>query len=156
MRIRRAVPEEAEACWHIRNLSIRDGCKTSYSAEVLMAWTPEAMPENYRKVISKFPFFVAETADARLVATGYLDLSCASVEAIFTLPDYVGKGVTSQILNTLKDEAIQRGLKRLILASTPNAQTFYEKHGFLFLKESTHYSKMAQSDLRCMEMAIEL
>lgn len=50
MKIRLAVPEEAEECWNIRNLSIREGCKPSYSAKVLEAWTPEAMPEHYREV----------------------------------------------------------------------------------------------------------
>lgn len=31
MKIRLVSPEEAEACWNIRNLSIRQGCQTSYS-----------------------------------------------------------------------------------------------------------------------------
>ena len=130
MKIRLAVPEEAEECWNIRNLSIREGCKPSYCASVLEAWTPEAMPEHYRAVITENPFFVVELPDAGLVATGYLDLTEGSVEAIFTLPDYFGKGFASLIIETIKDEAVKRGLKQLILSSTPNAQTFYEKHGY--------------------------
>lgn len=122
MKIRLAVPEEAEECWNIRNLSIREGCKPSYCASVLEAWTPEAMPEHYRAVITENPFFVVELPDAGLVATGYLDLTEGSVEAIFTLPDYFGKGFASLIIETIKDEAVKRGLKQLILTSTPNAQ----------------------------------
>lgn len=41
MKIRLAVPEEAEECWNIRNLSIREGCKPSYSAKVLEARHPK-------------------------------------------------------------------------------------------------------------------
>ncbi|WP_253377881.1 GNAT family N-acetyltransferase [unidentified bacterial endosymbiont] len=156
MKIRLAVPEEAEECWNIRNLSIREGCKLSYSARVLEAWTPEAMPEHYREVITANPFFVVETPDAELVATGYLDLASGSVEAIFTLPDYFGKGLASLVIETIKYEAIKRGLKQLIMSSTPNAQTFYEKHGFMFIKESSSPSRLAQTDLRCMDMYIEL
>jgi hypothetical protein len=66
------------------------------------------------------------------VATGYLDLTEGSVEAIFTLPDFFGKGFASLIIETIKEEAMARGLKQLTLTSTPNAQTFYEKHGFMF------------------------
>ena len=124
MKIRLAVPEEAEKCWKIRNLSIREGCKSSYSAEVLEAWTPEAMPEHYREVIKENPFFVVELPDAGLVATGYLDLAEGSVEAIFTLPDYFGEGFAGLIIETIKDEAFKRGLKKLTLTSTPNAKTF--------------------------------
>lgn len=156
MQIRLAVPEEAEECWNTRNLSIRQGCKLSYKARVLEAWTPEAMPEHYREVITVNPFFVVEMPDAGLVATGYLDLTGGSVEAIFTLPDYMGKGFASLIIEKIKDEAMKRGLKQLTLTSTPNAQTFYEKHGFMFIRESKYPSRLAQTDLRGMEMSIAL
>lgn len=156
MKIRLAVAEEAEECWNIRNLSIREGCKPSYSARVLAAWTPDAMPEHYREVIKENPFFVVEKPGFGLVATGYLDLAAARVEAIFTLPDYFGKGLASLIIETIKDEAIKRGLKQLTLSATPNAQTFYEKHGFVFIKESTSPSRLAQTELRCMNMSIQL
>ncbi|MCX8958740.1 GNAT family N-acetyltransferase [Erwinia psidii] len=156
MKIRLAIPEEAQTCWNIRNLSIRQGCKTSYSATVLDAWTPEAMPESYREVITDNPFFVVEMPEAGPVATGYLDLLSGSVEAIFTLPEYFGKGLASLIIATIKGEARKRGWQQLTLSSTPNAQTFYEKHGFVFIRESTCPSGLARTDLRCMEMYIEL
>ncbi|MEG1209774.1 MAG: GNAT family N-acetyltransferase [Leclercia sp.] len=156
MKTRLAVPHEAEECWNVRNLSIRHGCKTSYSASVLKAWTPAAMPEHFREVIADNPFFVVEMPDARIVATGFLDLAAASVEAIFTLPDYSGKGMASLILEKIKDEARRRGMKQLTLSSTPNAQTFYEKHGFVFIREDSSPSRLAQADLRCMAMSIEL
>ena len=114
------------------------------------------MPEHYREVITENPFFVVELPDAGLVATGYLDLTQGSVEAIFTLPDYFGEGFASLIIEAIKDEAIKRGLKQLTLTSTPNAQTFYEKHGFMFIKETTSPSRLAQTDLRCMDMSIAL
>lgn len=156
MKIRLAAPEEAEECWNIRNASIREGCKPSYNANVLENWTPEVMPENYREVIKKNPFFVIDMPDAGLVATGYLDVSSASVEAIFTLPEYFGKGFASLVIEAIKGEARKRGFKQLTLSSTPNAQTFYEKHGFIFIKENIYPSRLAQTDLRCMDMSIKL
>jgi len=156
MKIRLAVPVEAEECWNIRNQAIRYGCKNSYDDAVIAAWTPEKMPESYRNVIVANPFFVVDVTDGRLGATGFLDLSSGSVEAVFTLPQYTGKGLGSQIIEAIKSEARERGFEQLTLSSTPNAQPFYEKHGFKFLRESMYSSALAQAELRCMEMSIKL
>ena len=156
MKIRLAVPVEAEECWNIRNQAIRYGCKNSYDDAVIAAWTPEKMPESYRNVIVANPFFVVAAPDGRLLATGYLDLSTGSIEAVFTLPRYTGKGLGSQIIEAIKGEARERGFEQLTLSSTPNAQTFYEKHGFKLMQESMYPSALAQAELRCMEMSINL
>lgn len=59
MTLRRAVPEEAEKLWQIRNLAIRAGCQSSYDAKVIARWTPDLMPESYRQVVIDNPFYVA-------------------------------------------------------------------------------------------------
>ncbi|KAB8307661.1 GNAT family N-acetyltransferase [Rouxiella chamberiensis] len=156
MKIRLAVPVEAEECWNIRNQAIRYGCKNTYDDAVIEAWTPEKMPESYRNVIVANPFFVVDVTDGRLGATGFLDLSSGSVEAVFTLPQYTGKGLGSQIIEAIKSEARERGFEQLTLSSTPNAQPFYEKHGFKLLRESMYSSALAQAELRCMEMSVKL
>jgi len=156
MKIRLAVPAEAEECWNIRNQAIRYGCKSSYDDAVIAAWTPDKMPESYRSVIVANPFFVIDDPNKGLVATGFLDLTFGSVEAVFTLPRYSGKGFGGQIIETLKSEARERGYEQLTLSSTPNAQPFYEKHGFTLVRESIYASALAQAELRCMEMSIKL
>ena len=35
-------------------------------------------------------------------------------------------------------------------------QVFYEKHGFILVRESMYRSALAQAELRCMEMSIKL
>ena len=77
-------------------------------------------------------------------------------KAVFTLPQYTGKGLGSQIIEAIKSEARGRGFEQLTLSSTPNAQTFYEKHGFKLMQESMYPSALAQAELRCMEMSINL
>lgn len=157
MPVRLACPDEAEILWEIRNLAIRHGCKNTYGADIVMAWTPEQMPPGYRKAIAENPFFVAEApGPGTPAATGYLDLKNGSVEAIFTLPEFEGKGLATQILNTLKTEAKSRGFKEIILSSTPNAFEFYKRNGFRLVKESLYQSEMANADLRCMDMKCTL
>ena len=157
MPVRLASPDEAEILWEIRNQAIRHGCKNTYGADIVMAWTPEQMPAGYRKAIAENPFFVAQVHGLETpAATGFLDLKNGSVEAIFTLPEFEGKGLATQILDAIKAEAKSRGFRALTLASTPNAFEFYKKNGFSLVKESLYRSEMAKADLRCMDMRCEL
>ncbi|TCC06490.1 GNAT family N-acetyltransferase [Kosakonia quasisacchari] len=152
MQLRLARPAEAEVIWQIRNQAIRHGCKGVYEDSVIAAWTPDKMPESQRTMIANNPFYVATTLKDQPVATGFLDLANASVEAIFTLPEWEGKGLATQIIDAIKQEAAKRGLARITLASTPNACTFYQKQGFIILQESVHPSALARAELRCIEM----
>lgn len=156
MTLRLAAPEEAERLWQVRNLAIRAGCQSSYDTDVIARWTPDAMPESYRQVIVDNPFYVVEDEKGDIVASGYLDLEANSVEAIFTVPEATGKGLAGRIIAAIKDEARGRGITRLTLSSTPNAQTFYQKQGFVTLGEGFHHSRMADAQLRCINMAIDL
>ena len=157
MPVRYASPDEAEKLWEIRNQAIRYGCKNTYDAIIITAWTPDKMPEGFRKAITSNTFFVVDSpGDNFPVATGFLDLENQSVEAIFTLPAFTGKGYARLILDAIKTEAKERGLAALTLSSTPNAFAFYQKNGFSLVKESLYRSEMAKADLRCMDMRCEL
>lgn len=156
MTIRLALPDEAEALWNIRNQAIRFGCRESYDASTIEAWTPDNMPASYRHVISANPFYVIDGPEGKPVATGFLDLSAGSVEAIFTLPAFTGRGLAGLIIDAIKDEARKRGFTRITLASTPNAAAFYQKQGFTFVRESVYPSGLARANLRCIDMVFEL
>ena len=156
MQVRLAGPEEAEALWDIRNQAIRFGCRESYEETVIRNWTPDAMPEGYRRAVTDNPFFVIDGPSGQPVATGYLDLAEGSVEAIFTLPEYNGQGLAGRILAAIKQEARERGYTQLTLASTPNAAGFYQRHGFTAIKETLWPSALAQTSLRCVEMSLIL
>lgn len=153
MKVRLALPDEAQALWDIRNQAIRHGCRESYDAATIAAWTPDKMPEGYRHAVSDNPFFVIDTPDSHQpVATGFLDLANGSVEAVFTQPAFLGKGMAGMILQAIKDEAMRRGLSQLTLSSTPNARMFYEKQGFTVIEEAMYPSSLAGTHLRCFEM----
>ncbi len=100
MELRLARPEEAQGLWDIRNQAVRAGCAQVY-----------------------------DTAAGGPVATGFLDLKQQTVEAIFTLPAYQGRGYAARILARIVSEATSRKMKRLTLSSTPNAVEFYRRQG---------------------------
>ncbi|WP_435948196.1 GNAT family N-acetyltransferase [Dryocola sp. BD586] len=157
MKVRLASPHEAHALWNIRNQAIRYGCRESYTAETIAAWTPEAMPATFPRAVANNPFFVVDApTNHRPAATGFLDLASGSVEAVFTLPAFLGQGMASRILQAIKEEAIKRGFTQLTLSSTPNAYTFYERNGFTLIQEALYPSSLAGTSLRCMEMVCVL
>ncbi|CNF72947.1 GNAT family N-acetyltransferase [Yersinia frederiksenii] len=157
MEVRLASPDEAEQLWWVRNQAIRHGCKDAYDGKTLAAWTPNLMPEGYRRAVANNPFFVVDDPNSQFpVATGFLDLSSGSAEAIFTLPEFEGRGMATLILDAIKHEARVRGFTTLVLASTPNAAAFYKKNGFTLISESHYPSQLAQTNLRCMDMTCHL
>lgn len=147
MTLRTAHPQEAEILWNIRNQAIRHGCKTSYDADVIARWTPDLMPEHYRQMVIDYPFYVVEDEKGVIAATGYLDLDTHCLEAIFTLPSATGKGMATRIIEALTHEARSRGITRLRLDATPNAHSFYQKLGFVTLRENYHHSRMAGAEI---------
>ena len=156
MKPRLARPDEAATLWRIRNLAIRHGCQSVYSAEVITAWTPDALPPGYFEAVKGNPCFVIDDPAYGAAATGFLDLKTGSVEAIFTLPECNGKGYASAIMTAIINEARQRGFKRLTLAATPNASGFYLRHGFSTVREALYPSALAKADLPCVEMTLAL
>ena len=156
MKPRLARPDEAAALWRIRNLAIREGCQSVYPAEVITAWTPDALPPGYFEAIRGNPFFVIDDPEYGAAATGFLDLKTGSVEAIFTLPFCNGKGYASAIMTAIIDEARQRGYRKITLAATPNASGFYLRHGFSTVREALYPSALAKADLPCVEMTLAL
>lgn len=156
MKPRLARCDETATLWRIRNLAIRHGCRGVYPADVISAWTPDALPSGYFEAVRSHPFYVVEDAEYGVAATGFLDLHNGSVEAIFTLPACNGKGYASAIMQAIIDEARQRCFDKLTLAATPNARGFYLRHGFRVVRETLYPSALAQADLPCVEMVREL
>lgn len=156
MRIRLATEAEAEHLWFIRNQAIRVGCQQSFDAKVIAAWAPDHMPENYRLMVRDNPFFVAVNEHNEAIATGFLNLKENSVDAIFTLPEYMGCGAAGLIMEAIKKEALHRNIKQLTLESTPNAEVFYQKHGFISQGQGNYYSALAGAYLPSIKMTISL
>jgi len=114
------------------------------------------MPQDYRQAIRQNPFYVAETPQGQLLATGYLDLARQRVEAMFTLPEAMRQGLAARIMTCIKQEALTRGLRSVALSSTPNAQGFYLKQGFQTVRNASHYSPAADYTFDCVEMVYRL
>lgn len=153
MQIVRASTEMGPRIWQIRNLALREGCRQVYDAEALRLFTPDEMPNGLLRHIRQHDFFVAlDRPGGEPVATGFLDIEHHAVEAIFTLPAWQGKGLAGQIMDRIKLAASRRGIATLTLSATPNAVSFYQRHGFVIVRAGQYFSPSAQRNLDCVEM----
>lgn len=153
MKIRIADKEDALGLWQLRNRALRHGCIEVYDPPTLSAFTPEKMPEGMNKVVAENKVFIIDALEGEVpCACGYLDLISGNVEAIFTLPEYQGRGLAASIIDAIKQQARELGMTQLTLSSTPNAVGFYLKQGFSIVSQGKYFSKSVQSDLDCFEM----
>lgn len=58
------------------------------------------------------------------------------LEHIFILPEYVGKGIGTQLMNHLRSLCKARSITRVRIFSDPHARGFYAKNGARYLGES--------------------
>lgn len=60
--------------------------------------------------------------------------SCGEIVTIYLLPDYIGKGIGSQLINACIEELEFLGYTEIllwVLEDNLRARRFYEKHGFI-------------------------
>ncbi|MDF2633728.1 MAG: GCN5-related N-acetyltransferase [Pelosinus sp.] len=58
------------------------------------------------------------------------------LEHIFILPEYIGKGIGSRLIASLKEKCREMYIDKIYILSDPNAKGFYDKIGACYLEES--------------------
>ncbi|MBV7314138.1 GNAT family N-acetyltransferase [Shewanella sp. NIFS-20-20] len=152
MLIRKARAEDGLACFALRNAAILTGCKGFYEDELLELWTEGECPSWFLHVVAT-EFYVLEIA-GRILATGFIDLNLAKLEALFVHPEVMRTGVGKAMYLYLESLAISHGLKEIRLESTINAAPFYRSLGFggSGLERNSVYHSPKGFNLPCIEM----
>lgn len=131
-RVRRAVPEDAEAACAALRRSITECCALDHHRDeaILAAWLANKTPDTVRGWFERANDYsvVAEwngqvVGVAALLATGVVALCYLAPEAHF-------QGFGRQMLAALEDEARRRGLTELTLTSTRTGLPFYLRNGY--------------------------
>ncbi|HLL13910.1 MAG TPA: GNAT family N-acetyltransferase [Pyrinomonadaceae bacterium] len=152
--VRRARREDSEDIGRMHVASIRELCGGHYGAGEIEAWARPREAEFYVKAIERKEFYVAEEG-AEVIGFGTLNQTNGEVEAVYVHPAAVGRGVGSKLLNTLEERAREGGLKSLHLCASLNAVEFYERAGFVRLRDTSH--RLANGiEIACVLMSKEL
>lgn len=134
---RSATLADMAAMWTVRTAAVRVTCASHYSPEVIDTLCAAAPPASMPELIRTGGTVVAE-AQGRMLGYAALDIGKGEVDAVFVDPGQQGRGIARALLATLEAIAAQRGIGRLCLSSSLNAVPFYERAGFLAVRDEVY------------------
>ena len=134
---RPATQADLAALWALRTRAVRVSCASHYPAEVIDTWCASPAPESLPGLVAAGGALVEEQ-DGCMLGYAILDLASGEVDAVFVDPGQQGRGIALRLLAALEAMAAARGLTRLFLSASLNAVPFYERAGFVSLREELY------------------
>lgn len=136
MKIRSFRQEDAPQVSALIAQALRITNRRDYPAEYIEKTVQSLQPEDILKRAAWTHFYVACVGDA-IVACGaigpYWDKEDeSSLFTVFVLPEYQGRGVGTQVIQTLEQDEFFLRAKRVEIPASVTAATFYEKMGYRY------------------------
>lgn len=135
--IRNAISTDIDKFKRVITASILELCKDYYTQNELnslLAQYPER--KLYDIWLHERVLLVADDGNEIVGFAQYFPLD-SSIEAVHVLPGYVKQGIGKNLVKKIEEIAKQKNAPRIILGSSLNAVTFYEKCGFIRMGNST-------------------
>lgn len=129
MEIRKANKNDIEIAWEIRKESIKAECTNHYSPELIDLWLNGSLPDDFAAELES-NFYVV-TQNQEIIGLGALSYSETKIYALFTKPQFMGKGVAKKMMKYLEALAVKNKLDTVYLDSTLNAASFYRSLGYV-------------------------
>lgn len=137
MRIRSLQPEENEIAMDLMRTAIRGRCRKFYGEHTVKRWVAKdnskfkfQVPENVLCVANdRGPISIAGWNKQGVNGGADMD-GAARISAVFTHPDYAGKGIGRQLVSMVENDIQKAGFSHIILFATINAVRFYRQMGF--------------------------
>lgn len=151
---RPATQADLSTLWELRTRAVRAGCSGHYPAAVIDIWCAAPAPASLPLLIQTGGAVVAEE-EGQIVGYAVLNLETGELNAAFVEPSHQGRGIARQLLRQLESMARERGLARLFVSASLNAVPFYERAGFVSLREEL-YPHRCGVDLKSVFMEKQL
>ncbi len=153
-KIRKATQVDRGGIYNVHRSAALQMTTGHYGAAELDAWITHLSPDLYEQPIATQEFVVAEM-DGTVIGFGHLNVETGVIKAVYVLPDWVGKGVGTSLLNALEKSAHAAGIERLRLDASLNSVGFYERMGYQTERSGVHRTLGGQ-EIRCVHMHKEL
>lgn len=138
LRIRRYRDTDARATRSIFERAVRVTAAAHYTAEQLAAWVPDdslsAVLDDWAARRAAVTTWVAELDDA-VVGFTDLDVEIGYLDMLFVDPGAGRHGVGSALIRQVLDEARAVGLHEVTVQASRTAQSVFERHGFVVVRE---------------------
>ena len=166
---REAQESDASSIHSIHSLCIHELCSTHYTKDQIDTWAKRQTPERFAKFIAQKDtvFLVAETLESKeVIGFGHMGKSKDprfsshvdyEVYGFYISPSFGRRGVGKALMTELERQAIRLGCKGYMgVCATLNAVPFYEKCGYVVIKEGVHCLGSTCVDLECKIMEKQL
>lgn len=136
MRIRVYKPDDLESVLKIFFDNVHKVCANDYTELQLDAWAPKnpdvlrwqnSLEKNYTIVVEMNNHIVGF---GNIGGTGYID-------RLYVDYHYLGQGIASCILDELEKYALKEGVVYMNTSASITAKDFFERKGYIVLKEET-------------------
>ena len=127
-RLRRAGPGDAAA---LSSLAFKSKAHWGYDIEFMKRCRQELTYSADQIEAARFRFMICEIdgAPAGFYALELLGDSKAELDALFVLPEFIGKGIGKLLVDHMKSEARLLGITTVTIQGDPNAEEFYAAIG---------------------------
>ena len=125
-----------------------------YSQEQLQAWAnPPVNCDHWRSRCETKKPFVKEL-DGHVV--GFIELDPdGHIDCTYVDPAYSKQGVMSEIMCAIKKEAKQRNIRRLFAEVSKTARPFFERQGFVWIRDNVVNARGVSLENFIMECYLE-
>jgi len=117
---------------------------------LLQKYTPQYLAEEYLK-----NFVLVFEEDEKILGVGSLLMENAEIRGLYIDPAAQNKGIGSQLLTRLEQEAKNRGLKKVITNAYFQPEKFYANRGYEYVQKGSHKKCDATFNYVVMEKSLE-
>lgn len=134
MRLRQYQSGDLEEILSLYRQTVRSVNARDYTPQQISAWAPDQLDaERWSMRLSASRTVVAEESGA-IVGFGNVEHG-GHLDCLYVHRDHQGRGVASALLAALEDEARGIGLLALLTEASITARPFFERRGFLLVRE---------------------
>ncbi|MBL6989901.1 MAG: GNAT family N-acetyltransferase [Bacteriovoracaceae bacterium] len=134
IKIRRYKRGEEKAIWQVYFRSTREVVSKEYTLDQVKRWAPDSndLTEWIDRISQRNPF----VAVVDNIIVGFAELETdGHIDMFYCLPEWIAKGVGTQLFECLEQEAIRTKMKRIFAESSTLAIRFFKSKGFQVIEE---------------------
>lgn len=134
--IQRYKPEDAQALASIYYNTIHQINIQHYTEEQVNVWAPKSWLNGGNRWSERFEKTKPLVAVIGEEVVGFVEFEPnGHIDCFYTHHQYIGKGIGSALMNTVFEIAKENGIKRIFVEVSITAKPFFEKQGFITIKE---------------------
>ena len=125
---RLATPEDAPGLFEVRRKAILELAPPAMTDGEARMWAAKLTLAGMQQKLSQFEIWVAELNG---VTAGWGGICGDTLEALYTAPEFAGRGVGATLLELLERRMRESGIDAVRAEASSNARAFYLRRGYL-------------------------